>query len=288
MGPPLAPKNQTPFDDEISLLDIIHFFKTNFKRILFFAIMGGILGYLNGKLANPVYESSVLISTSRVAGSLVVDPKITLTKLNMNSYYSKETFLACNPTFYKDKDKDKDIDYVMSDIVKASITKDGNLIELTMSHSNKDIIHACLENITASINASQNIIAGPLIESKKNELRLAEERLQLAEEFREQLNDKQIKNLKKTEQRFATDVLYANIVLNNAFEIKALLDQINGLKTELSSEQTKGAGKFLPINIERKKSIPTTKIGLLLGGLLGLLISLFIQIKLKYPLIKKI
>ncbi len=288
MAPPLAPKNQTPFDDEISLLDIIHFFKTNFKRILFFAIMGGILGYLNSKLAKPVYDGSVLISPAIVAGSFVVDPKITLTKLDMNSYYSKETFLACNPTFYKDKDKDKDIDYNMSDIVKASITKDGNLIELTMSHSNKDIIYACLENITADINANQNIISDPLIESKKIKLRLVEEKLKLGEEFREYLNDKQIKNLKTTKQRFATDVLYANIVINNASEIKALLDQINQIKTELSSEQTKGAGKVLPINIERKKSIPTTKIGLFLGVLLGLLISLFIQIKLKYPLITKI
>jgi hypothetical protein len=160
----------------------------------------------------------------------------------------------------------------MSDIVKASITKDGNLIELTMSHSNKVIIHACLENITANINASQNIIAGPLIESKKNGLSLVEEKLKLAEQFRTQLNDKQIKNLKTTDQRFATDVLYANIVINNASEIKALLDQINQLKTELSSEQTKGAGKVLPINIERK-SFPSPKLGLLLGLFLGLFLG---------------
>ena len=35
MTPPVSPKNQSPFDDEISLLDIIQFFKANFKRILF-------------------------------------------------------------------------------------------------------------------------------------------------------------------------------------------------------------------------------------------------------------
>ena len=280
MTPPVAPKNQTPFDDEISLLDIIQFFKVNFKRILFFIIMGGLIGFLYGKLADPVYDGSVLVSPALVAGNYVIDPKITLTKLNMNSYYSKETFLACNPMFYKDKDKD--IDYDMSDIVKTSITKDGNLIELTMSDSNKDIIQSCLENITANINASQKIIADPLIESKKNGLSLVEEKLKLAEQFREQLNDKQIKNLKTTEQRFATDVLYANIVLNNASEIKALLDQINQLKTELSSEQTKDAGKVLPINIERK-SFPSEKLGLLLGlflgGMLGFFISLFRNIK---------
>jgi hypothetical protein len=282
MTPPVAPKNQTLFDDEISLLDIIQFFKTHFKRILFFIILGGLIGFLYGKLASPVYEGSVLVTPALVAGEYVTDPKIILTKLNMNSYYSKETFQACNPMFYKDKDKDKDIDYDMSDIVKASITKDGNLIELTMSHSNKGIIHACLENMTANINTSQKIIADPLIESKQNELSLIEEKLKLAEQFLEQLNDEKIINLKKTEQRFATDVLYFKILLNNTSEINALLNKINQLKTELSSEQTKSAGKILPINIERK-SFPSPKLGLLLGlflgGVLGFFVSLFRNMK---------
>jgi hypothetical protein len=280
MTPPVSPKNQTPFDDEISLLDIIQFFKANFKRILFFIILGGVLGGLYGKLASPVYDGSVLVSPALVAGNYVIDPKITLTKLNMNSFYSKETFLACNPTFYKDKDKD--IDYDMSDIVKVSITKDENLIELKMESSNKETIHTCLESITSNINASQKTIADPLIESKKTELNLVEKKLKLAEEFREQLNDKQIKNLKTNEQRFSTDVLYANILLNNASEIKTLLDQINKVRTELSSEQTKDAGKVLPINIERK-SFPSEKLGLLiglfLGGVLGFFISLFRNMK---------
>ena len=290
MTPPVAPKNQTPFDDEISLLDIIQFFKIHFKRILFFIILGGTLGYLYGKLAPPVYDGSILISSAKVAGVVVVDPKITLTKLNMNSYYPKETFLACNPMFYKDKDKDKDkeIDYDMSNIVKTSITKDGNLIEIKMSHANKETIHSCLENIVANINASQKIIADPLVESKKNELNLVETRLKLAEQFREQLNDKQVKNLKNTEQRFASDVLYANIVINNTSEIKALLDQINQIKTELSSSQTDGAGKVLPINIERK-NFPSEKLGLLfglfLGGALGVFISLFRNMKNNWGLI---
>lgn len=278
MAPPAAPKNQTPFDDEISLLDIIQFFKAHFKKILFFIILGGILGYLYGKLTPPVYDGSVLISPAKVAGVVVVDPKITLTKLNMNSYYPKETFLACNPMFYKDKE----IDYDMSDIVKTSITKDGNFLEIKMSHSNKETIKACLENISANINASQKIITDPLVESKKNELNLIETKLKLAEEFKQQLNGNQIKNLKTNEQRFSTDVLYANIILNNASEVKTLLDQINKVKTELSSEQTKDAGMVLPVSIERK-SFPSEKLGLLLGlflgGVFGFFVSLYRNMK---------
>ena len=278
MTPPVAPKNQSPFDDEISLLDIIQFIKTNSKRLLFSIILGGILGYLYGKLADPEYYGSVLISPATVAGNLVVDPKITLTKLNMNSYYSKETFLANNPTLYKDKG----IDYDMSDIVKPSITKDGNLIELKMQSSKKETFHTCLESITANINASQKINADHLVESKKNELNLVETKLKLAEEFKQQLNGNQIKNLKTNEQRFSTDVLYANIILNNASEVKTLLDQINKVKTELSSEQTKDAGMVLPVSIERK-SFPSEKLGLLLGlflgGVFGFFVSLYRNMK---------
>ena len=77
-------------------------------------------------------------------------------------------------------------------------------------------------------------------------------------------------------------MLYANIVLNNASEIKTLLDQINRVKTDLSSEQTKEAGKVLPINIERK-NFPSLKLGLLLGlflgGMLGFFVSLVINMK---------
>jgi hypothetical protein len=275
---------QNSFDDEISLADIIKFFRKNIKTLVSFILLGGILGGLYGKFADPVYDGSVLVSPAKIAGDFVVEPKITLTKLNMNSYYPKETFMACNPTFYKDKDKD--IEYDMSDIVKTSITKDGNLFELVMQSSSKQVIHECLNNIVDAISASQKIIAEPLIESKKKELILNEQKLKLAEEFRIQLNDKQIKNLKTTEARFATDVLYANIVLNNASEIKTLMDQNNKITTELSSEQTKDAGKVLPINIERK-SFPSLKFGLLLGlllsGILGFLVSLYKDIKLTKP-----
>jgi hypothetical protein len=269
---------QTPFDDEISIADIIKFFKKNGKTLIGFILFGGLLGALYGEFADPVYKGSVLVAPAKIAGTYIVEPKITLTKLNKNSYYPKEAFVACNPSFYKDKD----IDYDMSGIVIASITKDGGLIELSMQSSNKQLIHECLDSIVNAINVSQKIIAEPLIESKKTELTLNEQKLKLAEEFRIQLNDKQLKNLKTTEARFETEMLYANIVLNNASEIKTLLDKLNLIKTELSSEQTKDAGKVLPINIERK-SFPSLKLGLLLGlflgGVLGFFLSLFRSIK---------
>jgi hypothetical protein len=275
------PRAQTPFDDEISLLDIIKFLKGNLRGILFFVIIGGILGGILGKNTGPIYKGSVLISPAKISGQFVVDPKITLTKLDMNSYYSKETFLSCNPDLYKEKNEV--IDFDMSAIVKASITKDGGLIELTMNQKNKAVIKNCLEQVISDIRQSQNIIAKPLIESKKIELTLAEEKLKVSEEFRIKLNDIQIRKLKTNDSRFSTDLLYTNMLMLNASDIRELLEQLNKIKTELSSEQTKPADKVLPINI-KKKSFPSLKLGILLGLFLGFGLGLFISLirKLKF------
>jgi len=125
----------------------------------------------------------------------------------------------------------------------------------------------------STIQLSQSIIAEPIIEMKKNEMILAQNKLKISEDFRNKLNDKQLKDLKTNELRFSTDVLYANIVLSNASEIKALMDQLNKIRTDLSSEQTKEAGKVLPINIEKRK-LPS----LLWGGVLGVFLGFFLGI----------
>jgi capsular polysaccharide biosynthesis protein len=284
MTPPLAPKNQTPFDDEISIADIIHFFKSHKKMILIFVIIGTLLGGLYANFTEPIYNGSILVSPAKVAGVFVVNPRITLTKLNMNSYYSKETFLKCNPDFYKDKDKDKDkdVDYDISNLVKASLTKDGDLIQLLMQNKNKIVIKDCLNSMVDDIRASQNKIADPLIQSKNNELTLQEEKLKEAEAFKVKLNDKQIKELKANSERFSVDLLYTNMIFLNSKDIKETINEINKIKMDLSSEQTKPAINVLPINIEKKSPLTPKRgalIGLFLGLCLGILIALIKQMK---------
>ncbi len=275
-----TPQNIQPsLDDEISIADIILFLKSHKKMILIFVIIGTLLGGLYGNFTVPVYKGSVLISPAKIAGAFVVNPKITVTKLDMNSFYSKETFLNCNPDFYKDKDKD--IDYDISGLVKASVTKDGDLIQLLMQNKNKTIITDCLNSIVDDIRASENKIIDPLIKSKNNELTLLEEKLKEAQAFKVKLNEQQIRELKANDERLSV-LLYTNMIVFNSKDIKETIAEINKIKTDLSSEQTKPADKVLPINIE-KKSFPSLKLGILLGLFLGfglgLLISLARQIK---------
>jgi hypothetical protein len=275
-----TPQNIQPsFDDEISIADMIRFFKSHKKMILIFVIIGALLGGLYANFKEPTYKGSALISPAKIAGTFVVDPITTVTKLAMNSYYSKETFLNCNPDFYKDKDKDKDkdIDYDISTLVKASVTKDGALIQLLMQNKNKTVIKDCLSSMVDDMRISQNIIAEPLIQLKNNELALLEEKLKNAEEFKAKLNEKKIKELKTNGERFSADLLYTNMILFNNKDIKETITEINKIKIDLSSEQTKPANKVLPISIE-KKSFPTPKLGALIGLFLGLCLGILIAL----------
>ena len=71
------------------------------------------------------------------------------------------------------------------------------------------------------------------------------------------------------------------ILINNHY-INETITEINKIKFDLSSEQTKPASNVLPISIEKKSPL-TPKlgalIGLFLGLCLGILIALIKQLK---------
>ena len=276
-----TPQNIQPsFDDEISIADIIHFFKSHKKMILIFGIIGTLLGGLYASFTGPVYKGSILISPAKVAGAILSNPKVILTELNVNSFYSKETFLNCNPDF--NKDKDEEIGYEISDIVQASLTKDGNLIQLQMQNKNKTVIKDCLNSIVDDIFISQSIIAKPLIQSKNYELTLLEEKLKEAVAFKVKLNNIQIKELRTNSERFSVDLVYTNMILFNSKDISETITEINKIKIDLSSEKTKPANKLLPITIVKKYPLSLklgALMGLFLGLCLGILIALIKQMK---------
>jgi hypothetical protein len=267
-------QNSEPFfDDEISIADMINFFKSHKKFISMFMVLGVLLGGLFGQISGPIYKGSVLISPAKVSGTFVIDPKNMLIKLDMNSYYSKETFVNCNPGLYKRKNKD--VSYDMSGIVKFSVTKDSDLIEIRMDHKSRAVINDCLTSMVEDIRKIQDEIARPLIELNKNKLMYEETRKVAFEKQRELLIDLRNEALKtNTEQRFL-GVLFTNIFLLNSLEINNTRDEVMKLKAAISLEQTKSVEKFLPITIE-KKSFPSPKLGALFGIFLGLFLGVLI------------
>ena len=182
---------QHSFKYKISIADIVYFCMPHKKVILLGAILGSILGGLFANFSEPVYKGAVLVSSAKIAGAFVITPNVTVTKLKMNSFYSNETFLNCNPQF----NKDKDIAYDLSKIVKASVTKDGELIYLEMQNKNEIVIKDCLNSIIDDIRLSQNDNVNSFIQAKNNKLKLTEEQFKNTEELINKLNYRGLKEL---------------------------------------------------------------------------------------------
>ena len=262
MTPPAAPKNQTPFDDDISLLDIIQFLKTNLIKILFFVMLGGMLAALYVKNNIEEYRGILYLSPAKFAGDYINEPNITLTKLKTNSFYGKKILLLCKPSNHKSKDLE---DINLSSIkIKASIINDGKLIKLALEDSNKEMIELCLEEIVSEIIASEAKTLELLTQSKKNSLTSYEEIINLvAKEFYKGDLDRN--------QSFANRAAY----LNRDIFMYTLSEEIKSLLSPLKTHPT---FKLLPINYEiiNEYSLELAiTLGLFLGGILGLFVSAF-------------
>ena len=266
-----TPQNLEPsIDDEISIADVINFFSSHKKMILILAIIGAILGSLFGKFSEPIYEGSALYSPSKISGVFVVSPTKILTMLNMNNFYSKETFANCNADFYKD--------YGMSNKVKGSISKDLEFIQLHMQDKNKTVIKDCLNSVVGDIKANENKIIGPYIQFKNNELRLAEEKIKKSLEFKSKLNGIRIKELETNGNNILVNLTILEVLSN--IEYGQIKTEINNINTELLLEETKVGDKVLPINTKKKSSL-SPKLGALLGLFLGLSLGILLALKKK-------
>jgi hypothetical protein len=260
MTPPAAPKNQTPFDDEISLLDIIQFFKANLIKILFFVMLGGMLAALYVKNNIEEYRGTLYLSPAKFAGDFITEPKVILTKLKTNSFYNEKLLLLCKPSNYKSKDL-KDINRIINKM-SVSIT-DGNLIKLTLEDSSKEMIDLCLEGISSEIIASEVNTLEFLIQSKKNNIALNEERLGL-------LTNEFSKNNFNSERSLSAYSFFLSD--------PGIYKLIEEMKTSLDPNKTHQTFKLLPINIEIINGYSlemAITLGLFLGGILGIFVSAF-------------
>jgi hypothetical protein len=260
---------QTPFDDEISLLDIIHFFKANFKRICLFAIMGGILGLIYGKLAGPIYNGQIFIEPAKYEGKYVNDQKALLSKLKMNLYFSKETFLTCGTKI--SKNGTKDLDYKVSTILEVSIPNDSNFLKLQISGKDKKIISDCLNSILNDIESKESI--KPLILAKRNQLQILQKQIQENEDrLQKILNNKQPVNAKGNDYYLLSKLKSDQFLLEFNKDISGKIEKLN---VDLNLAQTKDIGLVTPIEIERKK-FPSKIFGGFLGLFLGSIVGIFI------------
>ena len=269
------PQNTKAADDEISIADMISFFKSNKKLILICVILGAILGSLFGNFTGPIYKGYAIISPAKIGGDFSKNPTATVNELKLNSYYSKKTLLNCNGSNNVN-------DISISKIIKTSLTKDSGHIEIQMQNKNQTIIEDCIGGIVNDVIEKQNESIKHWVDYKNNALRSLEQKLKISTQFKINFNNEMIKYISQKKEGEENLSVYGSLLLLTENDIQDTIFSINNLQAELSSKNTAVAKLTLPISIEKKWPPSHTYgwlFGLFLGLCVGTLLALLKKIK---------
>lgn len=251
------------FEDEISLNDIIEFFKECWKQILFSGVAGGVVGVSIALSLPSKFQATAYIQVAKVANADVEAPNILLEKLKMSMYYSTKTFSECNVENTAEPGK------AIANGLKPTLAKGAPIISISYKDTNIEDAKRCLESVLSDIRTNQNEIAKPILEQKKNQLSNLKQKLESAEQITKLLSSKK-PNFDFSDSKFSASTLLLATTLSKENEVKDLRAQINDLEIALAEPQTKETYLTTPINapnirVEPKRSL--IALGSVIGGM---------------------
>jgi len=259
--------NYITAEDELSLTEVIDFFRESWKQILVSSIIGGTLGVGYDLISPSKYLAAAHIQVAKVAGSDVEAPNVLVEKLKMPMYYSQDTFTVCNLT------EEKEPGVSIANRLKPTLSRNAPIISITYKDKSTEDAKKCLEGVLNDIRSNQNILAKPILETRNNQLANLKQKLESAEKISKVLS---IKNpsFDFSDSKFSASTLLLATTLNKENEIKDLRTQIRDSEIALAEPQTKEAFLTTPIYAPSVRVEPKRTMIVLLFGIAGLVLAI--------------
>ena len=247
-------------NDEISLLEIVDFFKDSWKKILLGGVVGGTLGAGYALIAPSIYQATANIQVAKVANADVEAPATLVEKMKMPTYYSSNTFIECKVENKAEPGK------AIANGLNPTLAKNAPIITIKYKEKSAEDAKKCLESVLADVRKNQDEIATPILQTKKNQLANLKQKLEAAEQILKALPPKK-RNFDFPDSKFSASALLWATTLSKENEVKDLLTQINDLEIALAEPQTKSAYLTTPIYapnfpIEPKRTLITLGSGI--------------------------
>ena len=268
-------QNQTELnEEEISLIDIIDFFKDGWKFILATSLVTTLIGIGYTFIASPKYQATAVFQTAKVADKDVETPNVLIEKIKIPTYFSQKTFEECGLSEFSEPGT------ALSKRLNPTLSKTAPFITISYKSKSPEIAKKCLISVIADINTQQNEIAKPLLDTKKNQLNSLKEKLQQAENLTKSLAQKAPKNFDFNDSKFSANSLLLATLLNKESEMSDLQNEVNNAEIALIEPQTRGTYLTTPIYmpnvpVEPKKVLII--LGAVLAGLFLGIIALLIK-----------
>ncbi len=148
-------------NDEISLLEIVDFFKEGWKKILLGGVVGGTLSAGYALLLPNIYQATANIQVAKIANVDVEAPSVLVEKMKIPTYYSSNTFVSCKVENLADPGR------VLANGLNPSLAKNAPIISIKYNGRTAEDAKKCLESVLVNIRKNQDEIATPILETKK-------------------------------------------------------------------------------------------------------------------------
>ncbi len=268
---PNSNHNQTDLtEEEISLIDIIDFFKNGWKFILATAIVTTLIGTGYTFIATPRYQATAVFQTAKVADKDVEPPNVLIEKIKIPTYFSQKTFDECGLSELSEPG------VALSKRLNPTLSKTAPFITISYKSKSPEIAKNCLINVIADIATQQNEIAKPLLDTKKNQLNSLKDKLLQTENLTKSLSLKAPKNFDFNDSKFSANSLLLATLLNKESEMSDLQNEVNNAEIALIEPQTKGTYLTTPIYMPNVPVEPKVSLIILGSALAGLFLGIIV------------
>lgn len=270
----LQNRQEDTLEQEISIRDMIDFFKNSWKTITIFGVLGLICGIFYIWITPNQYQASAQIQMAQFAGNSgnsnsvnsimspigvnVEDPARLISRLQFPTTYSDEVISACG---LKESEKARE---KLVKLIKASPSKGGtSVVEVTINRESKDVALACMNALFVEISQTQAGIAEPFFQ-----------------EIAKNLSDNLLK-IEHARSTFKQAAGNSNLLVTPTYllardEINRLADNNILLEYLLQFKDTRKTRLISSIYVSPDPVAPKKLIIILAGLMGGLLIGIFI------------
>jgi LPS O-antigen subunit length determinant protein (WzzB/FepE family) len=256
-------------DDELSLFELLQALWEGRWIVIAATVVGAGIGLTTALTWPEKFQATALIEPLRVASKPVEEPSVLAEKMRSATYYSSETLQQCG--IADKRDPAELLAARLGPNVRRQAGTSSTFVSVTFRAPSRETAAACLQSILLDVHRNQADLSKPLTDLIETDIKLTEQRLDVARTKQQQelaLNrerlqvstqrleaaQKFIADFESNTQRFdfgndrfsASSLLLATIVARQN-EARELQIQINDLEMRVKAAITSGDEEVLKL-----------------------------------------
>jgi capsular polysaccharide biosynthesis protein len=278
--------NQQVHDDELSVMDLIAFIRSNFRMILGCAIAGVVLALAVVLTITPQWEANALVrigqfgntvssgnTISTVTTGNSVEPSLQVVDRVKSQSFQDDVLLSLSLLTDQNHPKAK----MLRDKLKVKLEK-SELISLTLRAESAEDANIQLTAVVNQLRSIHEKILEPTVNRWRQELALLN--LQLQQSRDEMIRLKTLLNasLTSNEKNFSQFALISNVLITREAELRSFIDTKRTLEERLSSERTFSTQVQGRVEVSESPVFPNKRLFLMVGFMLGLVLGVLIAL----------